>query len=64
MGRGFGSVVNSEVCKCEEPCISIIGYSKGRLGSTPIYRCFNCGAQFKSDAKKWKMLAAKELTKE
>ena len=61
MSRGFGSVANSEVCRCEKPCISIIGYSRGELRSTPIYRCFNCGAQFKSNSEKWKVLHTKAL---
>ena len=55
MARGFGSTNFDGVCKCENPNIIVRGYS-GNFKKTPIYYCFNCRKQFKSNSKKWELL--------
>jgi predicted SprT family Zn-dependent metalloprotease len=58
MGRGFASVNYDSVCKCKKPRIVVQGYS-GKMKRQPIYYCYNCHHQFKSNSKKWEELANK-----
>ena len=60
MARGFGAVNFDGVCKCDNPKISIQGYTHGRMKSQPIYYCYNCRHQFKSNSKKWEELAKRK----
>lgn len=58
MVKGFGIISYDGVCKCNNPNIVIRGYS-GKIKRHPIYYCYNCGHQFKSDSKKWEELSIK-----
>lgn len=53
MGKGIARTEYDGVCKCENPKLSIVGYSKSGLKRIPIYRCYNCLKQFKNSSKKW-----------